>query len=111
MRCPNCDRTVRDTASFCESCGAILQRDDPRYQLSCAHRLECAGELEPAIAEYESLLENEQPAEQEAMICKHLGNLHLRLGHHGLAKLFRDGALSLPFESRPSPPLSLRSPP
>jgi tetratricopeptide (TPR) repeat protein len=99
MRCPNCDRAVRDTASFCESCGTILQRDDPRYQLSYAHRLECAGELEAAIAEYENLLETEQAAEQEALIRKHLGNLHLRLGHLRRAEKHLERACGLSDEN------------
>lgn len=95
MKCPSCDGPVQEEASFCPSCGAILRREDPRYQLSYAHRLECAGSLDEAMAEYEKLLEREQTPEQEALVRKHVGNLHLRQGHLRRAEKHLERACAL----------------
>lgn len=81
MKCTHCDSPVSKTARFCENCGSALRRDDHAHLLSQAYRTELAGQLDEAATEYERLL-NEMPAGAEsAVVSKHLGNLHFRLGH------------------------------
>jgi tetratricopeptide (TPR) repeat protein len=81
MSCRTCGHDARETAQYCEQCGAILRRDDPASQLVHAYRLEVAGKLDEAVEEYERLLEHAPVPSEMAAARKHLGNLHFRLGH------------------------------
>ncbi|MBM3319175.1 MAG: tetratricopeptide repeat protein [Candidatus Eisenbacteria bacterium] len=85
-KCPYCNHQPSESARFCENCGAILQRNDPAYQLAYAHRLEMEGRFGEAIAEYEKLIEKGVMREQLPALRKHLGNLHFRMGHLRRAK-------------------------
>lgn len=85
-RCPHCNHQVTEAARFCENCGAILQRNDPAYQVAYAHRLEMEGRFTEAITEYEKLIERGASTHELLAVRKHLGNLHFRLGHLRRAK-------------------------
>ncbi len=81
MNCHACGRGVSRAAHFCDQCGAILSREDPVNQLAYAYRLELGGRPEEAVNEYESLTTRKLPSSEMAVVRKHLGNLHFRLGH------------------------------
>lgn len=51
-----------------------------------AHRLEMEGSLAAAVAEYERILGDFEDKHELAIVRKHLGTLHFRLGHLRRAK-------------------------
>ena len=54
---------------------------DAEGRLAFALGLEMRGELDKAVQAYEDIVEAGDRGENEALVRKHLGNLHLRLGH------------------------------
>jgi protein O-GlcNAc transferase len=95
MKCPRCCYEVRESARFCERCGSILRSDDPAYELAYAYRLEITGELEEAARHYERILSDSELGADLPAVHKHLGNLHLRLGHLRRAKAHLSQACEL----------------
>jgi tetratricopeptide (TPR) repeat protein len=92
--CPACDYQSPPDARFCAWCGAILKRDDVARQLAYAFRLEEDGRLGDAILEYE-MLTGRPDLLHRAIVLKHLGNLHFRLGHLRRAKRYLGDACAL----------------
>jgi len=81
MNCPRCDQAVIESGRYCSRCGLALHQADPLHQIARAWRLELAGDFGAAVAEYERLLLAAATDSERAVVNKHLGNLHLRLGH------------------------------
>jgi superkiller protein 3 len=95
MNCSRCDQAVPETARFCSRCGLALSRGDPFHQVARAWRLEVSGDFGAAIAEYERLLEASSSDSEKAMVSKHMGNLHFRLGHLRRARIHLSTACEL----------------
>jgi tetratricopeptide (TPR) repeat protein len=94
MLCPACDYQGPPDARFCAWCGAILKRDDIARQLAYAFRLEEDGRQGDAVLEYEALAEHPDLLHR-AVVLKHLGNLHFRLGHLRRARRYLSEACTL----------------
>lgn len=86
MNCPHCEHPCGDAAKYCEACGGSLHGGDLGLALGQAYREELGGRLEAAAAMYERLLEKNAAGARSAVVRKHLGNLHFRLGHLRLAR-------------------------
>jgi len=59
--------------------------------LTQAYREEAAGNLEKAVEDYEALLKDANESES-AVVRKHLGNLHFRMGHLRSARAYLGSA-------------------
>jgi tetratricopeptide (TPR) repeat protein len=81
MNCPRCDQPLTESDRYCARCGLALRQGDPLHRIARAWRLEIAGDFGAAVAEYERLLLAATSDSERAVINKHLGNLHFRLGH------------------------------
>jgi tetratricopeptide (TPR) repeat protein len=95
MNCHACGHDVSSAAVYCERCGSILRHDDPLNELARAFRLELSGRVDEAIGMYERLLDADLLDEERALVLKHLGNLHFRMGHLRRARGFLDRAVEI----------------
>jgi len=81
MTCTRCESPLSETARYCETCGLAVAGDDMVQRLAQAHDEELAGRLVEAARQYEQLLKQVPGGTEYAVVRKHLGNLHFRMGH------------------------------
>jgi tetratricopeptide (TPR) repeat protein len=77
----HCDSPASDTARYCENCGSVLQNGSQEGQLAQAYLHELSGSFDAAVDIYEALVAEGMNEPDASAVRKHLGNLHLRLGH------------------------------